>query len=132
MKKVDINNIKKDKVSGLLVRKKNWMKNQGNKNTAIGYCHNDIHSGYLTKNMIKQHGCITKGCRFFQKYDDNPYWKEKEKKKLSKKINKYMNMNNYKYLIYENHYYRPENDLSVIDKIISKYNINSIDMLCFK
>lgn len=40
----------------------------------IGYCHNKIHYGAVTKNIIKTHECLLKQCRYFEKYEDSPYW----------------------------------------------------------
>lgn len=40
----------------------------------IGYCHNKIHCGALTKNIIKTHECLSKQCRHFEKYEGSPYW----------------------------------------------------------
>lgn len=40
----------------------------------IGYCHNKIHCGAVTKNIIKTHECLSKQCRYFEKYEDAPYW----------------------------------------------------------
>jgi len=58
----------------------------------VGCCHNNIHPGKMTKGLLKQHDCLGKQCRFFEKYEDSPYWendrnrkKEREKAKQKKK-----------------------------------------------
>lgn len=63
-------------------------RNPCNENQRVGYCWNEIHRGYLTKNLMKEHQCIERKCRHFQKYENSPYWKEKEAKKEKKKIKK--------------------------------------------
>lgn len=54
----------------------------------IGYCWLDKHSGYITKQILDEHKCIEKECSFFQKYEDAPYWIEKEKRKKLRKERK--------------------------------------------
>jgi hypothetical protein len=52
--------------------------------SAVGFCHCDVHRGYLTKALMKQHDCLNKECTFLRKL--NPaYWArlqgiEKEKR----------------------------------------------------
>lgn len=59
--------------------------NACNEGQRIGYCWSEIHRGYLTKNLIKEHQCIEKKCKHFQKYENADYWKQKEKRKAEKK-----------------------------------------------
>jgi hypothetical protein len=63
-------------------------RNPCNEGQRVGYCWNEIHRGYLTKNLMKEHQCIEKKCRHFQKYENSPYWKEKEARREKKKKRK--------------------------------------------
>ena len=47
------------------------------KNKLLGYCHCDLHKGYLTKSIYTKHKCAEKQCSFFQKFDNCPYWQAK-------------------------------------------------------
>lgn len=54
----------------------------------VGFCHNTIHPGNLTRKILEEHDCIGKNCRFFEKYEYSNYWiaeanrcKQKEKRK---------------------------------------------------
>lgn len=44
------------------------------KNSVVGYCHFAQHKGSITKPLLKKHECMLKGCHYFEKYKDNPYW----------------------------------------------------------
>lgn len=52
--------------------------------TIVGYCHFKEHSGFITKNVIKEKDCYNKGCGYFERYNDCLYWVEKERKKAKK------------------------------------------------
>lgn len=55
----------------------------------VGCCHNALHPGKLTKQLLKQHDCLRKDCRFFEKYEDAAYWIEyrrQEECKFAKKL----------------------------------------------
>lgn len=54
----------------------------------VGYCWLEKHKGYITKQIMDEHQCIEKQCPFFQKYEDAPYWKEKEKRKKDRQNRK--------------------------------------------
>ncbi|MBQ8133502.1 MAG: hypothetical protein IJ192_03705 [Clostridia bacterium] len=62
----------------------------------VGYCHFSEHKGYITKNILKNRKCAKKGCYYFEKYADNPYWlaiqrieaAEKRQKEAAKQIKK--------------------------------------------
>ena len=54
----------------------------------IGYCWLEKHRGYITKQILEEHRCIEKNCRFFQKYEDAQYWREKEKQRKLRKEGK--------------------------------------------
>lgn len=66
----------------------NWFKGQTTKENAVGYCHNPKHLGYLSLKNLKKHKCLGKQCRYLHKYEDHPYWKERELKKADKKARK--------------------------------------------
>jgi hypothetical protein len=56
-----------------------------------GWCHYEKHPGALTVNVMKEHRCINKNCRYFQKNEDGHYWKaleEEARKKAQKKKDK--------------------------------------------
>ena len=50
------------------------MTGQPKKEDAIAYCHNIKHMGALSKKMVKQHECIQKSCKFFEKNLKSMYW----------------------------------------------------------
>jgi hypothetical protein len=54
----------------------------------VGYCRYKKHKGFLTRKLMKQHQCLGKGCHYFQKFEDAPYWKEKSKIKQMKRDRK--------------------------------------------
>ncbi len=72
--------------------KRRYMTGQPDKKGTIAYCHNIKHRGALSKRMVKQHECIQKNCRFFEKNLENPYWADRDHyrdhKKRDKKIRK--------------------------------------------
>lgn len=45
-----------------------------------GYCWNLVHRGYLTPQLIRQHGCKSRNCQFLQKYTQHIMWHKKEYK----------------------------------------------------
>lgn len=67
---------------------RNYMKGQPNKDNTIAFCHNTIHSGALSETMVRQHECIQKNCRFFEKNLENKYWTRKESLNAAKKRDK--------------------------------------------
>lgn len=60
--------------------------NQCHPKQRVGYCWSETHRGYLTLPLMRAHECIEKGCKHFQKYEQAPYWKDKEVNKAKKKI----------------------------------------------
>lgn len=40
----------------------------------IGFCRCDLHKGYVTKSIYRNHKCGEKQCVFFQKFEDCPFW----------------------------------------------------------
>ena len=61
-----------------------------NKRKMLGYC--KLHKCGMTRKQIKAKKCLSKQCRHFVKYNDHPYWKEKERIKQLKKLKKENNM----------------------------------------
>ncbi len=58
------------------------------KKAVVGYCHFSEHKGSITKTILKTHECVTKGCHYFEKYTDNPYWAAIEQMQTAKKKRK--------------------------------------------
>jgi len=54
----------------------------------IGYCHCRLHKGYLNSYILKEHECLKKNCFYLEKYEDRPFWTQREKKKEKKQKNK--------------------------------------------
>lgn len=57
----------------------------------IGFCNNNIHKGFITKELIQKHKCLEKKCTFLDAIEDHPYilaYQKKEKAKNEKKQNK--------------------------------------------
>lgn len=54
----------------------------------VGYCHNENHKGFLTVSIMNEHECIAKGCNFFEKFEDYPYWVRKHRKEEQEKVAK--------------------------------------------
>lgn len=64
------------------------LKGQPRKEKAVGYCHNPSHKGYLSLKVYKQHKCAMKECRYFEKYEDCPYWLNRKRIKEARKERK--------------------------------------------
>ena len=63
--------------------------------SVIGWCQCARHPGAITVQIMKEHRCLKKNCRHFQKNEDALYWKKllsdakkKEQKKIEKKERK--------------------------------------------
>ncbi len=69
----------------------NFFKGQSNEKNAIGYCHYNIHKGYLTETLLKQHACIAKECPYLERYEYKTYWIKREIKKVVKKYRRHEN-----------------------------------------
>lgn len=54
----------------------------------VGYCHNDDHKGFLTVGIMNEHDCISKGCHYFERFEDYPYWKKYRHKEELKELAK--------------------------------------------
>jgi len=50
----------------------------------LGYCHCQLHEGYLTAAILCEHDCIKKQCHHLEKYASHPYWAYLEWKKKEK------------------------------------------------
>lgn len=75
-------------------RSRDYMKGQPKAKNTIAYCHNIRHLGALSKDMLKQHQCLQKNCRFLEKNEEHSYWdrrlRHKETKTKEKKYRKYL------------------------------------------
>lgn len=69
-----------------------YMKGQPCEENCVAYCHYYKHRGGLSKDMMKQHECLKKGCRYLEKYEDHPYWGKKKYINRQKKENKVRNL----------------------------------------
>lgn len=54
----------------------------------VGYCHNLIHPGKLTRKIMEEHDCLGKNCRFFEKNNESTYWVAEENRKRQKEQRK--------------------------------------------
>ena len=52
----------------------------------VGFCHYKHHKGVLTKNLFKAHRCENRGCYYFQKFAEYPFWENRERQKEAEKI----------------------------------------------
>lgn len=58
-------------------------------NESVNYCgYCKRHNGVITPKQIKDKGCLNKQCWHLIKYDDHPFWKEREKMKQLRKERK--------------------------------------------
>ncbi len=67
---------------------RNYMKGQPNKDNTIAFCHYYIHSGALSETMVKEHKCLQKNCKYFEKNVENKYWSRRESLSAAKKRDK--------------------------------------------
>ncbi len=54
----------------------------------VGCCHNLIHPGKLTRELMEEHDCLGKNCKFFEKYRESTYWVAEENRKRQKERRK--------------------------------------------
>lgn len=54
----------------------------------VGYCHNMIHPGKLTRKIMEAHDCLGKNCKYFERYPESTYWHELEAKRKKKEQRK--------------------------------------------
>ncbi len=57
-------------------------------NSIVGFCHYELHKGFLTVNLFKEHKCDEKECFLLEKFNDYPYWQRKAIADKIKAINK--------------------------------------------
>ena len=50
----------------------------------IGFCHNLIHPGKMTKTTLEKHRCLAKQCPFLERYEDAPFWAARKVKEAAK------------------------------------------------
>lgn len=55
-----------------------------NNKTYCGYCHHQKHRGWLTVQVMSEHNCLEKECRFFEKCE-HPLWTDESY--MTKQIN---------------------------------------------
>ncbi len=51
------------------------------KNRIIGKCRCNAHVGALTPDLLKEHECLKKKCPFLIRFEESPFWEEREKQK---------------------------------------------------
>lgn len=51
---------------------------------ACAICHSPAHKGYLCAQAVREHQCLGKGCKYFEKLE-HQYWIQVERKKLEAK-----------------------------------------------
>lgn len=56
------------------------------KERACGYCY--YHKCHLTVRQLKSHKCLQKNCNRLERYEDHQWWKQRERAKAKKKLNK--------------------------------------------
>lgn len=54
----------------------------------IGFCNNNIHRGFITKELIPKHKCLERKCIFFDAIEDHPYILKHQKQEQLKNIKK--------------------------------------------
>lgn len=67
-----------------------WLRGQPSPQDAVGYCHYNLHRGYLSWKAIKSHDCLGKQCPYLEKYLDRPVWVQRKKEQAKKKALKQM------------------------------------------
>lgn len=61
--------------------------------SVVGYCHNSEHKGIVTVTIMQEHDCIAKGCHYFEKFEDYPFWKKYESRERAKELQKVKKQN---------------------------------------
>lgn len=54
----------------------------------LGYCSFYKHVGYITENILNKKDCVSKGCAYFTRNEQHPYWVNKNRIKAIKKAKK--------------------------------------------
>ena len=50
----------------------------------VGFCHCKLHKGVLTKTIFNDHKCAERGCHYFEKYTDYPFWSAYDRRAVEK------------------------------------------------
>lgn len=64
------------------------LQGQASKEKAVGYCHSYRHKGRLSVKQVKKHGCLAKQCPRFEKYENHPWWEQRDRIKRLRKERK--------------------------------------------
>jgi hypothetical protein len=76
----------------MIEQDRQWIEEGGRRNVTVacggpafinicnvaGYCHCAQHRGFVTQSVLEGHDCINKGCNYFEKLDESPFWKIKQ------------------------------------------------------
>lgn len=54
----------------------------------VGYCHNEAHKGIITITIMNEHDCLAKGCHYFEKFEDYPFWQKRQRREELKQLKK--------------------------------------------
>lgn len=93
-----------------------FLMNAPKKENAVGYCHNKKHKGFLSKDIIKQHGCNFKQCPYLEKYETDPYWLRRS---IINAIKKYRKNGNTGVILID---YRPFMEMNVAHLVSVAHN----------
>ncbi len=52
----------------------------------VGFCHHADHKGIVTVTIMNEHDCIAKGCHYFEKFEEYPFWKRYRHKQELKQL----------------------------------------------
>ena len=55
---------------------------------AVAMCHNMKHYGYLTAEMLKDHGCIVKHCPLMKRVENRHFWYSRDIRKCIRETRK--------------------------------------------
>ena len=97
----------------------------------VGYCHNELHKGFLTITIMNEHDCIGKECSFLEKFEDYPFWVKKRRKEEQKQISKEKaaRRNENKKLAQENLERKNANMVSRAEELIEKFGCKDIKII---
>ena len=68
------------------------MNGQPCEENCVAYCHHRMHVGALSADMMKNHECMRKNCKYLEKNLSHPYWKKREHINREKKANRDRNV----------------------------------------
>lgn len=100
-------------------------------NSLVGYCHNEAHKGFLTVTIMNEHDCINKECFYFEKFEDYPFWRKKQRKEKQEKLRKIKAARRKENARLAKEKLKRENALMVsrAEELIDKYNYNNIEII---